>query len=150
MGVTVTAPDGRVWQVARHWPRRLRWRKLDTDLSPADALNFGDVGDLGDGVGGIIGAILVTVALVVFAAALVIIVLPLFLLLGEAVIVVLGVYVVSRRWVVEATTDGPPPDRFAYRVRGWRRSRKAVQEVADALRQGRDPELAAELAPLRL
>ena len=81
---------------------------------------------------------------------LIVVVLPLLLLLGEALVVAAGVCVLSRRWVVEATTVGPPPDRYAWRVRGWRRSRKAVEQVADALRQGREPALpGAELAPLR-
>ena len=146
MGVEVTAPDGRVWEVGRHWPRRLRWRQFETfDLNPLDALTFADA----SGPGALVVSLLVGFLLVVLIGVFIVVVLPLLLLVGEAVVVAVGVYALSRRWVVEASTLGPPPDRFAYRVKGWRRSRKAVQEVADALRQGRDPELAAELAPLR-
>lgn len=113
-------------------------------LSGADGLDV-----LGAGVDGLTG-LAISAALALLVGLFIIVILPLLLLAGEALIVAAGVYVLSRRWVVEATNEGPPPDRYAWRVRGWRRSRKAVGDVTEALRQGREPELpGAELAPLR-
>jgi hypothetical protein len=43
---------------------------------------------------------------------------------------------VHRRWLVEATCLGIPPERWVWQVAGWRESVRAVEEVAAAL--GRD------------
>ena len=45
---------------------------------------------------------------------------------------------VHRRWLVEATCLGIPPERWVWQVAGWRESVRAVEEVAAALGRG-DP-----------
>lgn len=50
-----------------------------------------------------------------------------------------------RPWLVVAIrADQEWADRSAWHVRGWRRSRRAVDAVADAVRVGRGPYLSAE------
>jgi hypothetical protein len=45
---------------------------------------------------------------------------------------------VHRRWLVEATCLGIPPERWVWQVTGWQRSAQAVDQVAVALGRG-DP-----------
>jgi hypothetical protein len=51
----------------------------------------------------------------------------------ELVTVAVAAYVWRGRWIVEATTDGPPPERKAWTVRGWRQSKRLATEVARQL-----------------
>lgn len=64
--------------------------------------------------------------------------LPFVLLAVEAVLVVVGVVLFLRPWRVTAETGGPPAERLEWRVKGWRRSRRAVDEVARELSSGVD------------
>jgi hypothetical protein len=54
-------------------------------------------------------------------------------LVVEAVFVVLAAFLFRGRWLVEATTPGPPPARTERRVRGWRRSKQAAEKMAREL-----------------
>jgi hypothetical protein len=45
---------------------------------------------------------------------------------------------VHRRWLVEATCLGIPPERWVWQVTGWQGSAQAVEQVAVALGRG-DP-----------
>jgi hypothetical protein len=61
--------------------------------------------------------------------------------------------VVHRRWLVEATCLGMPPERWVWQVAGWRESVRAVEEVAAALARDdpgprpRNAELVEHLVP---
>lgn len=148
-----TAPDGRRWTVVRRIvPWRPRWRGWRRDSrrdneqggSPvqaafdfaSEALFWAD--DLPS---------VVAVGLTVVAAAilLVVFVIPVALLLVElalvALFVVVGVFLsglLGRPWIVEARTQGPPAEERRWAVRGWRRSRRARDEIAMALQAGTD------------
>jgi len=51
-------------------------------------------------------------------------------------LVIAALLLLRGAWIVDATTTGPPPEAKAWKVRGWRRSRDALEEVADELRRG--------------
>ena len=137
MGVTrwlsaervVTALDGRVWKVRRRWKLRLRWRHLEGfALDNPSALNPLDALFAVEGVESLGGFFLVVVVGIVVVAAFAIVVtflLPLVLLVLEAVVLAVWVVVLGRSWTVEAVTEGPPPEVLRVDARGWRGSRRA-------------------------
>jgi hypothetical protein len=91
------------------------------------------------------GALLVIVGLVVFA--LVVGPIPLFgvelIILGCPLAAsLLGRVVLGRSWVIEAKLIAPPGrDRvLEWRVSGWRRSRRLIEEVVLDLDAGREPD----------
>jgi hypothetical protein len=125
VGVTIDAADGRRWKVRRRvaWPRR---RRL---FDWFDAIGI-DVPDFS-----LVGVIVCLVLTTVFALFIVVL-LPLIFFVVEALFV-FGLIALSRGvWVVEASTPGPPPETKAWKVKGWTRSRRAVDEVASELRAG--------------
>jgi len=137
----VVAPDGVEWRVARRWStRRFGWTWKRRGVA-ADA-----VSGLGQGVGGVDlqeGALVVVAAL---AAALIVI--PLVFFGVELIILgaLLAAGVVSRvflrrPWVVEATSSDPltPGRRLEWRVVGWRKSDKLIDQVVADLAAGREP-----------
>jgi hypothetical protein len=64
------------------------------------------------------------------------IVLPVVIFVLEAALAVVAVSLVLRPWEVEATTADTPAEQRVWRVRGWRRSKQAVDEVARELSLG--------------
>jgi hypothetical protein len=54
-------------------------------------------------------------------------------LIVEAAAVLLAAYLWRGRWIVEASTDGPPAETKRSIVRGWAASRRHVREVSGAL-----------------
>jgi hypothetical protein len=133
----VTSLDGRVWKVRRRWKLRLRWRRLDAvGFDPLDAAPFiGDVASVGEFLTAIAIGIVVVAALAVVVAFL----LPLVVLVLEAVVLAVWVVVLGRSWIVEAVTEGPPPEVLRLDTRGWRGSLRAVEAAADALERGESP-----------
>ena len=122
----VDGPDGRRWTIRRrrYWPG---WR---------EAVEFGDSGlfcfdDFGLGVGGLIAALAIAIAI----GLLIIVLLPLVLLLGELLLVGAAIVLLGGVWVIEASTPGPPPERRARKVWGGRRSARVAQEVAREVRE---------------
>jgi hypothetical protein len=69
-------------------------------------------------------------------AILVLVLLPLVVVVLELVALAVGVYLLGKPWIIEAETAGPPAELKSWRDRGWRRSRRAVEEVARELRAG--------------
>ena len=123
------APDRRAWKVRRTlgWPR---WRGRSIEgLDGFDLVGFGsDIDSL--------QALVLAIALVVLLAIFILVFLPLLLFLAELAVLVPAVLLVFRPWRVIASTPGPPPERLEWRVRGWRGSRAAVDEVARELGHG--------------
>lgn len=137
----VVAPDGVEWHVGRRWStRRFGWTWKRRGAA-ADA-----VSGLGHGIGGVDlqeGGLVVVAAL---AAALIVIPLLFFgvelILLGA----LLAAGAVSRvflrqPWVIEATSSDPLTSGRAleWRVVGWRKSRKLIDQVVADLAVGREP-----------
>jgi hypothetical protein len=129
VGVEVRAPDGRVWRVRRTlgWPR---WRKTKVDVF--DGLDFANVGAASDSFNGLVLAI----GFAVFLGLFIVLFLPLLLFLAELVLLVPAALLVLRPWRVTASTEGLYAERLEWRVRGWRGSRAAVEEVARELGHG--------------
>jgi hypothetical protein len=83
-----------------------------------------------------VAGILLAVLLAVVVGLAIVVLLPLLLFIGELVLVLAGVALLRGTWMVEAKTDGPPPASKAWKVPGWARSKRAVEEVASELRAG--------------
>jgi hypothetical protein len=130
VGIDVVAADGRRWTVERRfrWPK---WRHLGRNLDDDAFLDlgslFGDFTPLG-----LIAGLLLALVL----GLVIVVVLPLLLLVAEIALALAAVLFFRGTWIVEATTSGKPPERKAWTVRGPRRSKRAVDEVASELRAG--------------
>jgi hypothetical protein len=133
----VTAPDGRVWTVRRRWKLRLRWRSFDVPgFEAGEGLALQDLAAGAESIGGFLTLVAIGLVVVAALAVLIAFVLPLVLLVLEAVALAVWVVVLGRSWVVEAATPGPPSEALRLEARGWRGSRRAVEEAADALERG--------------
>jgi len=154
----VTAPDGTRWRVGRRWvtgparrfsPRRRLRRLTDRDQSgwfawvePGDALGGGD--DLLSGIALAVAAVVVVVLFVFVVIPLAGILLELLLLtflLGSGIV---GRVLLRRPWVIEAVDVAQPERVSAFGVRGWRRSRRALRELAAAIEANGTPTGLAE------
>jgi hypothetical protein len=107
--------------------------------------DFGGIDDLG-------AAILVLAAMVVIA----IVVVPLLLFGVELIVLgllvaagILGRTLLGRPWVVQATPANDSTGALTWRVVGWRRSGRLIDEVLASLQAGLDP-TPAEAAELVL
>lgn len=143
----VVAPEGRRWIVQRRLvPWRVRWRGWKRRSSRDDGSWRDMVGELFDFLSwgdDVFAAIGFAIALVVGVALLVLFVVPVAVLLVEVLLVVVLVAaggvartLLGRPWIVEARTRGTSEHVETWEVRGWRRSREAVDEIADALEAG--------------
>jgi hypothetical protein len=139
----VTTPSGVDWHVGRRWLLRRvgvpfserRERAHDvTGLTWRDGFNQVDGG----------GTFLIIAAVV----AVILVVLPLLLFGIELIIVgvvlaatLLGRVVAKRPWVIEARSLDPwAADRvLEWRVTGWRRSQRLIDEIVSDLATGREP-----------
>jgi hypothetical protein len=136
----VTALDGRVWKVRRRWKLRLRWRRLDVPgFDTFDAAEAGALLGGVDSLGALVTAIAIGILVLAALALLVAFVLPLVLLVLDAVVLAVWVVALGRSWTVEAVTEGPPPEALRIHAVGWRGSRRAVATTADALERGALP-----------
>ena len=139
------APDGVEWHVGRRWlTRRPKLNRPHRRAITSESVsNLGpgwpDIGnlDLGEG-------------LLVAAAALAVVLILIPVLFFGVELIILGALlaagVIARTllrqpWVVEATSTDPigPGRRLEWRVRGWRKSGKLIDQVASALSAGREP-----------
>jgi hypothetical protein len=129
VGVDVVGADGRTWTVERHlrWPK---WREVGRNLDGDAILDVSSLGDFAP-LGFIAGLLLAIVI-----GFVIVVLLPLLLLVFEAVLAVAALLIFRSTWIVEATTPGPPPEETEWEVRGLRRSKRAVEEVASGLRAG--------------
>jgi hypothetical protein len=117
----VTDPEGVRWQVSRRW-LELPWRWWRPDFAP-DFLMIDE---------SIVGTLLI----IVLALLLVFVGIPLLVFLAAVLIAVLGLafrIAFGRPWVVEAKSER---GELQWRVRGARGSRRAMHEIAAALRRG--------------
>ena len=138
--ISVRAPDGRVWEVERRWPRP-PWRAWKPDVAPGwDSLD--GLGAADSPTGFVVG-ILIGLVLLAAVSIAIFILLPAIVFVVEIVFVVLALAAARRPWRVRATTLGPPFEEHEWHVRGWRRSKRAVEEVARELEQGVEPAPAA-------
>src|SRR3954454_9619664 len=133
----VTSPDGRVWTLGRRWvPRRRRLGRVDLGKTGFEVPDpSGLLDDLGI-VGGIIGTVLLAIALVflvlvlfnVLAIAVELLLVVILLLAG-----IVGRVVFRRPWTVFAKSDR---NLYERPVVGWRASRRAIRVWADQLGSG--------------
>jgi hypothetical protein len=129
VGVEVVAAGGRHWTVERQfrWPK---WRHIGRNFDDDTLLDFGFLGDRTPI--GFVAGFLLAIAI----GLLIVFVLPLLLLVAEIALALAAVLLFRGTWIVEATTPGPPAERRAWKVRGPRRSKRAVEEVASELHAG--------------
>ncbi|MDE3069231.1 MAG: hypothetical protein KGJ43_00700 [Acidobacteriota bacterium] len=145
---SVTTPSGAQWRVGRRWIGRglPRWRRISVrgaGANTADAISympdFGNIDDLGLELAILVGALVVAVVIV-----------PLLLFGIELIAVGLafaGAMVarglLGRPWVVYARPTGSSGEGHVWRVKGWRRSARMIEQVAAVLGAGGDPSSAA-------
>jgi len=129
--------------VRRLWLPRVR-RRRDGNGGQDDGSWLGgsgfDVG--GDDLGGAIVGIVIAVVFVVVLALIVIFVLPYVFFVFELALVPLVVLykiVFRRPFTIEATMQRNRHTKRRWKVIGWRASGEAVEEVARAFEQGREP-----------
>jgi hypothetical protein len=132
----VTAPDGRRWRVSSQPARRARLRRPDWDMG---SLGAGDVVGGADDLVGLLVGIVLTILLALLVGIIVAFLAAVLLFVAEAIALGFLAYALGRGWIVEAETDGPPPERRTWRMRGWLRSRRVVRSVAQALARGEVP-----------
>ena len=138
----VVAVDGVEWTVGRRWlTPRLGWTWKRRGVA-ADGLST-----LGQGLGGVdFGEQGVLVAVGVMAA--IVILIPL-LFFGFELIVfgvllaagIVGRVLLRRPWVIAARCSAPPGSgrQLEWRVTGWRKSGRLIDEVVSDLAAGREP-----------
>jgi hypothetical protein len=139
----VVSPSGTEWRVGRVWlarpaPRVRRVWKRDAGDVGWDWVPF-DLGDWAD---------LEAVILIAIALVLVVFVIVPLLLFGVELIVVGGALAASiigrllfgRPWIVRAESLGGTREVLSWRVSGWRGSERAMDEIAQALAAGSNPE----------
>lgn len=137
----MVAPDGVEWRVGRRWPmRRFGWTWKRRGAA-ADALS-----GLGQGFGGVDFAEGGLVVVAAMAAVLVLIPLLFFgvelIVLGAVLAAgVIGRVLLRQPWVIEARSSDPLTSgrELEWRVIGWRKSRKLIDQVAADLAAGREP-----------
>jgi hypothetical protein len=137
---SVRTPAGDEWRVGRRWVTRgvPRWRKLPAGKAAAEVLSAPDIGGPDD--------LAVTLAVLIGVVVVAIILIPLLLfgieliLLGLVVAAgILGRGLLGRPWIVQATHVSGQAAPLTWRVSGWRRSARLIDEVSAALSAGLDP-----------
>ena len=134
------APDGVEWRVSRRWvSRRPTLNRPGRREVASDSL-----GELGSGLSEIAGdgeGLVVAIAVV----AVVLILIPVLFFGLELVILgmllaagVIGRTVLRQPWVIEARSSDTPR-ALEWRVQGWRKSGKLIDQVASDVSAGRDP-----------
>lgn len=143
MSIHVTDSEGRSWQVSREWFGLPRWSRRQSSLDEALDTASWLPGDLGGSVADDLASALLAVVVAVIAIAVLAIVvwlvLPVVVLFIGLVVAVVGVgaRVLSlAAWTVTARAGAT---RLDWRVRGVRRSRRAMRDVATALARGVTP-----------
>jgi hypothetical protein len=141
----IVAPDGVEWRVGRRWisrgpglgrPRR---REIAGESLNHLGSTWPDLGNVDLGQGLLVAAAAVVVLLILIPVlffGIELIVLGALLAAGVTTHTVLG-----QPWVIEARSTDPLTSgrSLEWRVRGWRKSGKAVAQVASDLSAGRDP-----------
>ena len=121
----VVDPDGVRWEVTRRWLERPAWsRHRGVD----DGAGFGYSGGDVDGLLGV-AVVVAFVLLLGFGLPVLLAVLGLAVAVGGLALRILF----GRPWLVEARSVG---GELAWRVRGVRRSRRAIEAIARALERG--------------
>jgi hypothetical protein len=117
-----------------------RWRRVDVGGAASDSAwwSVPDIGSLSD------LEVALFLAVAVFVVAVIVIPLLLFglelIILGVLIAVgVVGRSLLGRPWVVEAVPIAGGERTLTWRVSGWRRSARLINEVADALATGLQP-----------
>jgi hypothetical protein len=134
-GRIVSSPDGDRWLVKRRWSNRplpdvrRRWGKKNRDRAASAGLETAFWGLDSSIVATVVAAVVVALAVFVFLPLIGIAfeLILLFLLISSGI---LGRVFLRRPWIVEATNLDHPERSTTFRVKGWRRSGQAIEELA--------------------
>jgi hypothetical protein len=144
MARTIRDPSGAEWRIRRRWLsrplRRPRFARLRRGRG--SSTSWLDVGDLG-GADGVFAYVALVVLVIVVLVVFVLFVWPLLLALADAVVILLaavaaavGRLAMGRPWTIEAVRSGCAAERLEWRVNGWRRSGRVIEDIAAALSRG--------------
>lgn len=129
----VVDPQGRTWRVSRRW---MPWRRKTSmgGWGSGSSITNSDLGD--DPISAIIGVVLLILFIPVLVLGLVV-ALEMLLLLLLLPFAILGRMVFGRHWRVEVREDWT----FAWEaeVGDWSDSGRAIEQIAQGLRQGMPP-----------
>jgi len=127
--------------------RKVRMGKPHAGDAAEAVLAVPDLGGLDD----LGAATLVLLAVVVVA----VVVIPLLLFGIELILLglliaagIVGRTLLGRPWIVRATPLDPDVEEWGWRVVGWRRSNRVIEEVAASLGAGLDPSPAEAAEPI--
>jgi hypothetical protein len=149
----VVGPDGRAWEVTRHWMKRPheRWRRRKRERQRKEA-SADDLLDGADALGTaaefveFIPPIAIAIGVIGLALVAWFVVLPALVLLFDVLFLVvtaaLGVaarVLFRRPWDVVAQTYGPPAQEIEFAVVGFRKAGAKVAELAYDIESGREP-----------
>lgn len=142
--MTVRSPDGTTWRVGRRW---WPWSPRQREIDRPDAADLIDLGGADD----VLGAVVVVFTVIVLVVILFTVVLPFIALAVELILLLLAFFwgiaarlVLRRPWTIQArASDGR---ELTWRAKGFRRSGRVRDAVAEALARGEaDPRPAEAL-----
>lgn len=158
----MSAPDGTRWRVRRRWLDRpapkpwTRWRRRRSTKDDGEVAGAWGLEALMNGSDSL-AALSLAVAVAILLALFVFVLLPLLGIALELTLLVLvltsgllGRVVLRRPWTIEAVSVEDPARRSAFAVAGWRRSRRALAELAAAIERTGPPSALPEAEPLAL
>jgi hypothetical protein len=133
----ITAADGTTWVVRRRPGRAPRWVQFGRrPASPVPGVEmpvrYDGVSEAQAGAG---YQLVLLIGKIVFGVLV-----PAMLYLADAVLLAVTLLLFAGPWRVEAFATETPRDRLRWRIRGLRKSRRAVRDVAGQLRVGLKPD----------
>jgi hypothetical protein len=156
----ITAADGERWKVSRRWTSRRgrldRWWRFRKPRKDGDGFKVADIfepldylgGALDGGLAGIAVVVVFSVVVIVLFALTAFIILPILGVALEIAILVtlissgvLGRVVLRRPWIIDVQNADRPELSRTYEVKGWLRSRRAIDEIKGLLVSGGLPAL---------
>ncbi|HYV14529.1 MAG TPA: hypothetical protein VE972_00725 [Conexibacter sp.] len=147
-GLIAIAPDGARWRVRRRWSNRplpRPWRRwLRRDRESADGSGWGagwtDPLDACSGADDFLAGIALALAAAVVVALLAFVILPLLGIAFELAVAlalfgsgILGRVFLGRPWTIEAVNLDRVGETGTFAVKGWRRSRRMILDLAGAI-----------------
>jgi hypothetical protein len=150
---TAISPDGDRWQVRRRWLDRPapKIRRSMGEAKEGTALESSFEAFSGAAAESIplaIGAAIVVALLVFFLLPLIGIALELAILIALLSSGLVGRLLLRRPWTIEAVNLDRPQQSVAFAVKGWRRSRRALDELTTTIPASGPPRQISEGTPI--
>lgn len=141
----VHSPDGASWRVGRRWVGRWEWHSSMLRRRASDGAGWGWLDGLPLDLDVQNGLILAVIGILVVLVLIPVLVFGIELVVAGTVIAagLIGRLFLGRAWVIEARTSsglGDADRMLEWKVSGWRRSRRVIDEIAADIGAGRAPD----------